>query len=113
MPSSVSDARYPERESADRIGNALESAFALKIRKNELVSAHVCWAQAIFMNAQKEQSTCQIQGLLLLQGVAWAVTGEVVLTAGERPWSFERPRICTRNAICPKPGARLVNIKAP
>ena len=45
------EARYPEKETADRVGETLDAAFGLRIEKGEASSSFVGRAKTVFMKA--------------------------------------------------------------
>ncbi|CAK0820029.1 unnamed protein product, partial [Prorocentrum cordatum] len=110
----VLDARYPEREAADRAGDALESVFGLKIEKAELTSAYVGRAQTILMRAKKEgvEIPDVAQGFLLLRGARLGGDRRaVVLAASERQWTFEKLALALKTVypkVLPEHGVHLV-----
>ncbi|CAK0790522.1 unnamed protein product [Prorocentrum cordatum] len=110
----VLDARYPEREAADRVGDALESVFGLKIEKAELTSAYVGRAQTIFMKAKKEgvEIPDVAQGFLLLRGARLGGDRRaVVLAASERQWTFEKLALALKTVypkVLPEHSVHLV-----
>ena len=87
------DARFPEREAADRVGDALESAFGLKIEKGELTAGYCGRARTVFQRAAKEGVDLPdvAQGFLLLKGSRLGGDRRaVVLAASERSWTFDK-----------------------
>ena len=86
------EARYPEKEAADRVGEALDAAFGLRIDKGEASSSFVGRAKTVFMKAEKEGVDLPdvARGFLLLKGSKLGGDRRaVVLAASQRSWKFD------------------------
>jgi len=108
------EARYPEKEAADRVGEALDAAFGLRIEKGEASSSFVGRAKTVFMKAEKEGVNLPdvARGFLLLKGSKLGGDRRaVVLAASQRSWKFDNLAVAlttTYPRVLPEHGVHVV-----
>ena len=108
------EARYPEKEAADPIGEALDAAFGLRIEKGEASSRFVGRAKTVFMKAEKEGVDLPevARGFLLLKGSKLGGDRRaVVLAASQRSWKFDNLALAlttTYPRVLPEHGVHVV-----
>ena len=84
--------RFPERENADRVGDALQGIFSLSAERTETTTAYTGRARTLFQRARKEEIDLPdvAKGFLVLRGAKLGPSGRaVVLAASQRKWGFE------------------------
>lgn len=94
--------RYPEKENADKIGEALQGVFGMAIDRTESTTAYTGRARTTFQRARKEGVDLPevVKGFIVLRGSKLGPSGRaVVLAASQRKWEFEEVCIALRTTF--------------
>ena len=90
------DQRFPDKVAADRMGEAMEEAFGLKIMKNETMEAFTGRSRLVFARLQADgvNLPSEVRGYIVLRGCRLGSLGRAtVMSATRRSWEFDE--VCT------------------
>ncbi|CAK0868212.1 unnamed protein product [Prorocentrum cordatum] len=90
------DERFPDKVAADRLGEAMEEGFSLKIQKQETTEAYTGRAQLVYARLAKEgvDPPPVARGYLILRGARLGSFGRArIMSATHRSWHVDE--VCT------------------
>ena len=100
------DERFPDKVAADRLGEAMEDGFSLRIQKQDTAQAFTGRARLAFARLTTEGVDLPpvAQGYLILQGARLDNLGRAtIMSAAHRSWRVDEVRTAIRTAFPGEP----------